>query len=354
MIRKTYCDYLRLAATFAVIMLHVSGSNWYGTDVNGLEWQTFNFYDSLARWAVPVFVMISGSLFLGRDIDIKSIYSKYILRLVTAFVFWSFFYVLVAPETLKKGIVYEITTHLGAIVSGHFHMWFILMLIGLYMCIPILRKIVLEETTTRYYLSLSFIFAFLLPWILKILNDFVAYKNGTVLKMINRINANISTMGMNIVLGYAFFFVLGYFLDKADLQKKTRFLIYAAGIAGAFFTIFVDLRLAERTQQACSNYYNSFDVNVVCEAIAVHTLFKYHKFQNVKSDRIVAALSAYGFGIYLVHPFFMEMISSVFHLNTLSFDPRLSVPLISLLVLVLAFCFSVIINQIPVIKNYVV
>ena len=66
--RKTYCDYLRLIATFAAVVLHVAASNWYSTDVNGLEWQSFNFYDSVVRWGVPIFVMISGSLFLSREI----------------------------------------------------------------------------------------------------------------------------------------------------------------------------------------------------------------------------------------------------------------------------------------------
>lgn len=52
-------DYLRVFATFAVMILHIAGSNWYTTDVNGIEWQTFNFYDSIVRWSVPVFVMMN-------------------------------------------------------------------------------------------------------------------------------------------------------------------------------------------------------------------------------------------------------------------------------------------------------
>lgn len=83
--RKIYCDYLRLVATFSVVVLHVSAWNWYSTDVNSLEWQSFNFYDSVVRWAVPIFVMISGSLFLSREIPVKKIYSKYILRMAVAF-----------------------------------------------------------------------------------------------------------------------------------------------------------------------------------------------------------------------------------------------------------------------------
>ncbi|SFO21753.1 Acyltransferase family protein [Pseudobutyrivibrio sp. UC1225] len=90
--RKVYCDYLRFFAVFAVCVLHVSAFNWACTDVNSLEWQVFNFYESIVRWGVPIFLMISGTLFLNREISIKKLFSKYIFRMVVAFVFWSLFY----------------------------------------------------------------------------------------------------------------------------------------------------------------------------------------------------------------------------------------------------------------------
>lgn len=82
--RKIYCDYLRFFAILAVITLHVAAKNWCSTDVQSFEWGIFNLFDSIVRWGVPVFVIISGSLFLSREIDIKRIYSKYVLRLVVA------------------------------------------------------------------------------------------------------------------------------------------------------------------------------------------------------------------------------------------------------------------------------
>ena len=82
-VRTVYFDYLRVFATLAVMVLHTSAQNWSKTDVNSFTWQTFNFFDSIVRWGVPVFVMISGSLFLSRDIPIKVIYNGgFILRMV--------------------------------------------------------------------------------------------------------------------------------------------------------------------------------------------------------------------------------------------------------------------------------
>lgn len=47
--RTIYLDHLRVLATTAVMMVHVSASNWYSTDVSGYDWKVFNFYDSIVR-----------------------------------------------------------------------------------------------------------------------------------------------------------------------------------------------------------------------------------------------------------------------------------------------------------------
>ena len=61
--RCIYFDILRIVACFAVIIIHVC--SWYlYSDINSPNWQVFNFYNSIVKWSVPIFVMISGALFL--------------------------------------------------------------------------------------------------------------------------------------------------------------------------------------------------------------------------------------------------------------------------------------------------
>lgn len=93
--RMVYLDTLRVAAACAVMVLHISAQNWYSVDVNGYDWAIFNFYDSIVRWAVPVFVMISGALFLNREIKICDLYRKYSARLVVAYFSWSTIYAII-------------------------------------------------------------------------------------------------------------------------------------------------------------------------------------------------------------------------------------------------------------------
>lgn len=62
--RIYYLDCLRVVAIISVIIIYVSAQNWYTTDVSSFAWQFFNLTDSLVRWAVPLFVMISGVVVL--------------------------------------------------------------------------------------------------------------------------------------------------------------------------------------------------------------------------------------------------------------------------------------------------
>ena len=352
--RKVYCDYLRLVATFAVVFIHVAASNWSNVDVNGIQWQVFNIYDSLVRWGVPIFVMISGALFLNRDVPIKNIYSKYVLRMVIAFVSWSLFYAILTTDTFQHGLINSLKSHIGTLVTGHYHMWFVLMIIGLYMCIPFMKKIISDETVMKYFLKLSFIFAFLIPWVLKIVNDFVGSNNNMIQKMVTTIDSNLMNMGMSMVLGYSFYFILGYYLDRIEIKKDVRVMIYVAGILGFIFTVVADAGMSIKTQVANSNYYGNFEVNVLLEVIAVHTLFKYHTFHNEKVNQFVVVLSKFGFGAYLIHTFIIESMAAILHFDTLSMNAWISVPLISIIVFGVSMGISAVLNHIPVIKKYCV
>lgn len=352
--RRTYCDYLRMTATLAVVVLHASSSNWNESDFNIFIWKAFNFFDSIVRWGVPVFIMISGSLFLGRKIHTRTIYTRYILRMIIAFLFWNVFYVLTSADTFENGIILSLKTNLGSIFSGHYHMWFILTITGLYMCIPIYNMIITNRSVMKYFLILSFLFTYFFPWISKILDDFAMPSNKSLSSVIQIFSSNINTMKMNLVLGYSFYFIIGYYLDNTDLRKPTRFFIYCLGISGFIFTILADWHLTEISHQPCSRYYGVFDVNILCEAICIHTLFKYHEYKHEQLNKLLAAASAYTFGAYLIHPFFLDKLSSVFGFDTLSFTPVLSVPVISLVVFTMSICTSFLLHFIPGIKKYCV
>ena len=341
--RIVYYDYLRVFASFAVIIIHVSAQNWYTSDVNGFPWKVFNFYDSIVRWGVPVFVMISGSLFLKREIPLKTMYSKYVLRLVISFFTWAFIYAIFVNQSLEG--------RLDVLIHGYYHMSFILMIIGIYICMPFIKPLVETSNRMKYYLLLSFVYAFALPEVFNLITDF---GSDLIVTGSKAIRSDINNMNMHIVLGYTCYFVLGYFLSEIDLNKRQRFIIYILGILGFAFTIIMDLIVALKTQTPCEKYYDYHTVNVLLEAVAVFTWFKYREYEHHKLNAFVQKLSKYSFGAYLVHVLIIEQLKTRFGFNTLSFYPALAVICIGLAVFAVSYVISAILNRIPIVNRYMV
>ena len=340
--RVDYFDYLRVFALLAVILHHTGAQHWYDTDVNGAAWRCFNFFCGVTQWDVPVFVMISGALFLGRDIPVRRICSKYVLRMATAFCFWSAVYAAVgALELGTSGLLTEL-------IRGHYHLWFLFMISGLYLCQPLLRPIAADDGLTRSFLLLALVFAVLLPTLEILIRDF----GGEAL--IGRFGAamlNVGQMRMYPVLGYGGYFVLGYWLSRIELSRRQRIVLYALGVLGAAATIWLDLTVALRTQQPCDNYYGRFTLGVLLETLAVFTLFKY---AHLRPSAPVRRLSDWTFGAYLVHLLIVEHMEKLFGLSTLSFNPALAVPVISVLTLALSYAVSAALHRVPFVKKYFV
>ena len=61
-------SFLRVLATFSVIVIHVSGPLVvkFG-DISLFDWHVANFFDSISRYAIPMFFIISGALLLDKD-----------------------------------------------------------------------------------------------------------------------------------------------------------------------------------------------------------------------------------------------------------------------------------------------
>src|ERR1700712_776037 len=85
---------LRLIALFAVIVLHASAPllSRYAEVPMG-DWFAANVYNSLVRFAVPVFVMITGALLLYREYELGDFLKRRLTRVIYPFLFWSLVYI---------------------------------------------------------------------------------------------------------------------------------------------------------------------------------------------------------------------------------------------------------------------
>ena len=344
--RILYFDYLRIIAISAVIILHVAAAYGYSFPGRSLEWAVLNFYHAIVRWCVPVFVMISGSLFLSRPTNTKTLYSKNIVRLLISYCIWSTFYAVSLPiikSVTDPEYTISYTSMIANSIAGYYHMWFIPMIIGLYMCVPLLKPLIQDASVTKYFLILSFIFAFLFPQLINLCADFLIEPFSDV---VNPINMLLDDMNMSLVLGYSCYFVLGYFLHTIELTKQQRSIIYALGCIGFLLTFLLNAFAAWKTNEPWRTYFDNFSVNVLLESVAIHTWFKYKTYNSQRLNTIVSALSKYTFGVYWVHVFIQEILQ-INGLTAISFSPVFSVPIISAIIIIISFSICFVLIKIP-------
>ena len=341
--RTLYFDYMRVCATFAVIMIHVTAQYFHDLEPSSFAWKTINAYQCLSRWGVPVFVMMSGALFLTREIPLQKIYSKYVHRLFTCFIFWSIVY------ALEAAIFHQSDFILHAL-KGNYHLWYIWMIIGLYICIPFLNPIVADEGKMRYFLLLSFIFTYLLPAIHQLSKDFAS---EYVQSLVNAVHTNVDRIRMDMVLGYTGCFILGYYLYTHRLRKIHRICTSVLGLIGIVSMYMLSLALALK-KEPDSAYYNPLTLCALLMSVAVFVLFKYHRFKPNRLTPLLFKLSKYSFGAYLVHPLILTSLERV-GFDSLTFgNPVLSIACVFAVVTVIAFGISAILNSIPVVGKYIV
>ena len=351
--RQYHLDYLRVFASIAIILLHVAAQNMNYVELAGTEWNIYNFCNGLSRWGVPVFVMISGALFLPREIPTKTLYKKYISRMAITYVMWSAFYAIVDPIgnlIFTEGYQISLLEIVGNFISGAVHLWFLPMIIGLYMCIPLIKPLTKNDNLIKYFLGLSFVFCFI-----KTQSELVAtyLLNGSIATLFQNINTIFHNFHLDFVFGLSSYFILGFYLNKTDMTKKHRMIIYILGVIGFMLTVLLNLLASQNAGKSSETFYGATTVNVLLMSVAVFVWFKYNAKGNNKLNEIIIKLSKYSFGAFLVHIFILKVLHA-FGIHSASFHPVLSVPAITLLTTIVSYLISLVLNKIPVIKKYMV
>ena len=88
--RIEWLDSLRAIAILAVIVIHVSSpvvNRAYGSNMT--YWWIGHVFDSAVRFAVPLFLMISGAMLLTKEYNLREFYKKRVVRVLLPFPFYN-------------------------------------------------------------------------------------------------------------------------------------------------------------------------------------------------------------------------------------------------------------------------
>lgn len=336
--RIIYLDVLRVVSTFAVMVIHLAATGFWEAVPGSYEWTVCLIYNSITRFAVPVFVMISGAMYLDpqREITMTHIFKK-LRKLLVTFFFWSFLYAL--AESLEQHALFSAGYFASVIektVTGHYHMWYICMIAGLYLATPFLRPIAADRKLLRMFLCT----VFLLNFCTRFLRTIPGWEE-TVVEVMNKAD-------IGIFSGYTGYYCLGYYLHSENFSKKETGVLSAVMVlltAAAVVTcIFPDNPAA---------FFAEKMPHIFIYSTAVFLLFKRGEEKFIKSSRLQNILSKIvpcTFGMYLIHPVFNLLLRKA-GLYALTFNPLFSIPLCSLLVCLASFGVISCMRKIPWIKH---
>ena len=326
---KIWIDYLRAISTIAVIFIHVSGIGVISLNIETKSWLVANFYDSVSRFCVPVFFMISGSLLLNKDYKLKEFFIKRGLRILPPLFFWSIIYFIFH----NKGFLlnnFDFIIFLKKIIRsllsvGNYHLRFVYILIGLYLCVPILR--IWIKNSPESYLKY-----FLVIWLFSTL-----YK-------IPSMSVYLPKIDISYFSGYLGYMILGYFLYIK--KNKNTYLYLILFIVSLGFTTLGTYYFSIRNGFFYEYFYNYLSLNIIIASSSIFLFFKNVSINISGLDSVIKVISKYSFGVYLVHALILMLLSKL-DIDMFYLNPILSIPLISILCLIISLIIVILLNKLP-------
>jgi surface polysaccharide O-acyltransferase-like enzyme len=254
------------------------------------SWDFANLIDSFSRSCVPVFVMISGALLLGKTDNIKEFTLKRTQRILYPFLFWSLIYAFRKAShhfEFKSDALDIVHRTFSLIFQGaSYHFWYIFMIIGLYLFIPILNAWVKNATKKELHY-------FLIIWGITLLyNDY----SKTYLPPFDLI----------YFTKYIGYLVLGYYLDKhCHITKSNLYLSIFLVVGGTLLTYGLTAHFSKAENEFVPTFYSYTSINVALTAAGVFILFK--QIAN-NSNYFLKLLDQTSFGIFFIHVIILEKI----------------------------------------------
>ena len=328
--RLVWCDALRLLAFIMLFSCHaadpVYASAAYasvGTDSVDPELLSWAIrWGSLVRPCVPLFVMLTGVLSLPIRGSMEEFYRKRIPRVLFPFLIWSVIYYLTPWLTGVMGLDSSVVVKLfswaetdsQALTDGLVrvaripyafcfiacHMWYIYMLIGLYLYIPIFSAWV-ERATKRQKEIVLVMWG--LSTFLPYFTEYVSrYAFGT---------CEWNGFGLFYYFaGFSGYMLLGHYIQHYVRWNLIKTLAVAIPLlVGGFLVTYYGysyiMELPEKTPEQVELFWIYNTPNVAMMTVACFLMVC--RVEIGPTSRVaswLANLTACGFGIYMVHYFF--------------------------------------------------
>jgi surface polysaccharide O-acyltransferase-like enzyme len=335
--KKEYITILNTISAIAVVFLHTNGCFW---DFNKEKyWITANIIECLFYFAVPIFFMISGAKFVEYQdrYSTKEFFKKRAKKVLIPFICWgiiALFYLLFTKTISIHGI--DIKYILNGLMNGSFVSiyWFFPPLLCIYLCMPLFASVKEEKRKVvfSYIAIIGFILNALIPFIINIFKLDIIFPYS-----------------ISVCFGFLIYVFIGYLLDKYDMKKRDRYIIYALAIIGLLMHIIGTYKLSYESNMIVDTFKGYVNVPCILYSVGIFVFVK-EICKKTKKILVLNKIVDYTFGIYLIHFFIIDIINKVFEFNIRSIFYRLGLPFI---VIPLCMLITFILRKIPIVKKIV-
>ncbi len=340
-----WADLIRSLAILWVVVIHVADlvvRKWH--HIPDTWWHIGNVFGASTRVAVPLFVMLSGALLLGRKESYKEFAQKRLVRILLPLLVWSIIYFLYRMGYHGKEISWQkaLTTLLKG--KAYFHLWFFYMLAGLYLMTPLLRIFVQHaQKRDLFYLICLWFYVVSLVWVLRFYLDL-------------RIGIDLVNLG-----GYLGYFVAGYLIVTSRISSRMAWLALAVWMVALLVTVIGTVEVVQEMGKYNERFYNYRSWNVVLMSISCFILLKYtaDRWENRLPGlgiKILSVLSQASLGVYLIHVIPLEFFqngSLGFTLHPAQSHPLWMIPLMVICVFGVSLAVTLILLRIPLVRRWV-
>ena len=340
-LEKNRIIYLDIARTFAIIFVVLCHSveliykmnlqGWISISLNARIFKTIVF--TLGRIGVPLFLFLTGYLLLNRkydnDADIKKFYKKNLLPLIVTTEVWILIYnIFLSLYNNKPFDTYSLIKEMLFLQKVPLmNMWYMPMIIGIYIAIPYVSKVVhtFSIKTLKIPIILVFVCIFIMPTLNLILKTFKLDQYNCILDM-------------NFLGGcYGLYIVGGYLIREKIIKKiKTKLLVFTSIL---FFIISCCIQIFE--------FEHKIEYNIWCNSpfIFICTFSLFELFTRINTDnfnkwivKIFTYISKISLSIFFMH-IIVEMIFSKYIKMI-----KISNPAKVLILFIVSLCISIIVT----------